>query len=82
VPLPQNVRCYAIAATTGTESTGRGYGFPGDGLVPVDSALGRHHEPGRSLSFAKDRQWIGYGMNHWDLLNRTAVYRQIARWLA
>jgi hypothetical protein len=82
VPLPQNVRCYAIAATTGTESTGRGYGFPGDGLVPVDSALGRHHEPGWSLSFAKDRQWIGYGMNHWDLLNRTAVYRQIARWLA
>jgi hypothetical protein len=24
---------------------------------------------------------IGYGMNHWDLLNKPAVYDQIARWL-
>jgi len=82
VPLPHNVRCYAIAGATGAESTGLGCRLRGDGLVPVDSALGRHHEPGRSLSFAEDRQWIGYGMNHWDLLSRPAVYRRIARWLA
>jgi hypothetical protein len=81
VPLPQNVRCYAIAGTTGAESTALGHWLPGDGLVPVDSALGRHHEPGRSLSFAESNQWIGYGMNHWDLLNRPAVYEQIVRWL-
>jgi len=82
VPLPRNVRCYAIAGNIGTKSTEPGCGLPGDGLVPVNSALGRHHEPGRSLSFAKSRQWIGYGMNHWDLLNRPAVYQQIVRWLA
>ncbi len=74
VPLPQNVRCYAIAATTGNA-------LLGDGLVPVDSALGRHSDPGRSLTFSKSRQWIGYGMNHWDLLNKSAVYEQIVRWL-
>jgi hypothetical protein len=82
LPLPQNVRCYAIAGTTGTESTDPGHGLPGDGLVPVDSALGRHIEPFRSLSFAESSQWIGYGMNHWDLLNRQTVYEQIVRWLA
>jgi hypothetical protein len=82
VPLPTRVRCYAIAATTGRECAGPGDGLPGDGMVPMDSALGRHHEPRLSLSFAKTRQWIGYGMNHWDLLNKPAVYEQIARWLA
>lgn len=82
VPLPQNVRCYAIAGTTGAKSADLGYCLPGDGLVPVDSALGRHLEPGRSLSFAESSQWIGYGMNHWDLLNRQTVYEQIVRWLA
>ena len=69
VPLPPNVRCYAIAATE-------------DGIVPVSSALGQHDDPSRSLAFPKTHQWIGDGMNHWDLLNRAAVYRQIARWLA
>jgi len=82
VPLPEDVRCYAIAATTGREAAGPGHQLPGDGFVPVDSALGRHHEPGRCLSFVKSGEWIGYGMNHWDLLNRPAVYEQIVRWLA
>ena len=81
VPLPQNVRCYAIAGTTEAKSADLGYCLPGDGLVPVGSALGRHIEPGRSLSFAESSQWIGYGMNHWDLLNRRTVYEQIVRWL-
>ena len=74
VPLPANVRCYAIAADSN--------GPFGDGIVPVNSALGRHGDPARSLAFPKTHQWIGEGMNHWDLLNRPAVYRQIAQWLA
>ncbi len=81
VPLPANVRCYAIAATTGKEIASLNSDLPGDGIVPVNSALGHHDEPARSLSLPKTRQWIGYGMNHWDLLNRPAVYHQIARWL-
>ena len=82
VPLPNDVRCYAVAATTGRETAGLRHGLPGDGIVPVDSALGRHPEAVRSLSFDKSQEWIGYGMNHWDLLSRPAVYQQIARWLA
>ena len=82
VPLPREVRCYAIAGTTGSETGDLGNALPGDGMVPVDSALGRHRDPARSLAFAKSRQWIGYGMNHWDLLNKRAVYEQIVRFLA
>ena len=54
----------------------------GDGLVPVDSALGRHKDPRRTLAFAKSHQWVGYGMSHFDLLDAPAVYQQIEQWLA
>jgi pimeloyl-ACP methyl ester carboxylesterase len=81
VPLPEGVRCYAIAATR--EKTGRlNDGLIGDGIVPVDSALGRHKDPGMNLLFAESRQWVGYDMNHFDLLSESAVFKQIRRWLA
>jgi hypothetical protein len=81
VPLPEGVRCYALAATTGKHlgaSKGR---LLGDGLVPVDSALGRHRDPRRRLTFPEGRTSIGYGMNHLDLLTRPEVYEQIRHWL-
>ena len=77
VPLPGKVGCYAVAANV--EKSGDLFG---DGMVPVNSALGRHEDPGLALSFAQSRQWIGYGINHWDLLNHSAVYEQIKRWIA
>jgi hypothetical protein len=82
VPLPDGVDSYAMAATTGKEPGDIRDRLVGDGLVPVSSALGRHEDPRRSLSFPKQRQWIGYGMNHMDLLGRTEVSDQIVRWFA
>lgn len=82
VPLPAELRCYAIAGTIARKIGYPGCELSGDGIVPVDSALGRHQEPARTLSFAESQQWIGNGMNHWDLLNKRAVYKQIVRWLA
>jgi hypothetical protein len=82
VPLPEGVRCYAIAATTGKRAGDLGDRLLGDGLVPVASALGRHADPRRALSFPEARQWIGYGMSHLDLLSRPEVYAQLGRWLA
>jgi hypothetical protein len=76
VPLPEGVRCYAIAANVGKNAGD----LLGDGIVPVNSALGRHEDPGLTLSFA--RQWVAYGMNHWDLLSRPTVYEQIRHWIA
>jgi hypothetical protein len=53
----------------------------GDGLVPLDSALGRHANPRQALAFAEDRQFIVYGTHHLDLLSSTEVYEQLRRWL-
>jgi pimeloyl-ACP methyl ester carboxylesterase len=78
VPLPKGVSCYAIAADMGSKSSK----LLGDGMVTVNSALGDHEDPRLKLSFARVRQWIAYGINHWDLLNQSAVYKQIRRWMA
>jgi hypothetical protein len=82
VPLPDGVQSYAMAATTGRKPGDIRDRLVGDGLVPVSSALGRHADYRRSLSFPKRQQWIGYGMNHLDLLGRSEVSDQIVRWFA
>jgi hypothetical protein len=53
----------------------------GDGLVPVDSALGRHAKPELTLGFPAAHQWIARGMDHLDLLSRPEVYATIRSWL-
>ena len=82
VPLPQDARCYAVAASIGQQTGDLKNRLLGDGLVPLDSALGRHRDPARCLQFAEDRQWIGYGVGHLDLLKHPEVYAQLLRWLA
>ena len=80
LPLPDGVRCYAIAASLAAK--GSAARRLGDGLVPLASALGRHRDPARALHFAKDRQWIGYEMGHLDRLSRPEVYARLREWLA
>jgi len=82
VPLPQDVRCYAVAASIGQQTGDLKNRLLGDGLVPLDSALGRHRDPARCLQFAEDRQWIGYDVGHLDLLKHPELYAQLLRWLA
>lgn len=81
LPLPDKPRCHAAAASLGQQGRDLKDRLLGDGLVPLDSALGRHADPARALAFAKERQWVGYGMGHLDLLNRTEVYAQLRHWL-
>ncbi|MDO8650612.1 MAG: alpha/beta hydrolase [Undibacterium sp.] len=81
VPLPLKVQCYAIAATTGKQAGDIRDRLLGDGLVPLESALGQHEDPSMSLVFAPENQRIEYGMNHLDLLSRDAVYKQLLEWL-
>jgi pimeloyl-ACP methyl ester carboxylesterase len=82
VPLPENVACYAIAATAATSPGALKDRLLGDGLVPVMSALGRHKDPAKNLKFAPDRQWIACETGHLDLLSRRDVYERIAGWLS
>jgi hypothetical protein len=81
-PLPRNVACYAIAATTAASPGDLKDRLLGDGLVPVASALGRHSDPARDLKFAPDRQWVACETGHLNLLSRRAVYERLAGWVA
>ena len=80
-PLPPDVNCYAVAVTLAKDAGDRRLLLPGDGLVPLDSALGRHKDRQRSLNFPAPNQWIGYGKNHMDLLDSQEVCAQLGRWL-
>jgi hypothetical protein len=82
VPLPPGVHCYAAAATLGSSRGPVAERLVGDGLVPLDSALGRHPRPDRALEIPAERQWIGYQMGHLQLLNRPEVYAQLRDWLS
>ena len=81
VPLPDGVRCFAIGATTAAKPPRRHRWQPGDGLVPLASALGLHGNPALDLAIPKSRQWIAHACGHLDLLDRPEVYRRIRQWL-
>lgn len=81
LPLPRGVRCYTIAGTTGRRSGDLRDRLLGDGLIPLDTALGRHSDPARALAFPKSRQSIAFGVHHLDLLNRASVYQTLLQWL-
>jgi hypothetical protein len=53
----------------------------GDGLVPLDSALGRHRDAARTLAFSESNQWISYETGHLDLLSSREVHSQLRAWL-
>ncbi|HSS83330.1 MAG TPA: hypothetical protein VLL30_06075, partial [Reyranella sp.] len=82
VPLPEDVACYAMAATRGEKIGDLNDRLAGDGLVHVDSALGRHKDPKLGLAIPEDRQFTVYGISHFELLSRPEVYAKIKLWLA
>jgi pimeloyl-ACP methyl ester carboxylesterase len=78
ISLPSGVACFAIAGTLATVLSKR---LPMDGMVPVDSALGRHRTPGLTLGFEDSHQWTALGTNHLDLLSSPPVYAKLLEWL-
>ncbi|SLM29660.1 conserved hypothetical protein [Desulfamplus magnetovallimortis] len=81
VPLPEGLLCYAIAGATSREPCKLGDDLIGDGLVTVNSALGRHKNPQFQLCFPDSRQFACRGMTHFDLLNHSEVYKTLKEWL-
>lgn len=81
VPLPEAVECHALAASLSPGSGGLSGKLFGDGLVPVDSALGISAHKARDLAIPPRRRWVGHGMHHLDLLDRESVYARILRCL-
>ena len=81
VPLPSGVKCYAAAAVRAAKRNALSDRWVGDGLVPLDSALGRHRDTERTLAIPKHHQWVGFKMGHRELLNHPDVYSQLHKWL-
>jgi len=82
LPLPRGVRCYAAAASRQERPNASGTRLRGDGLVPVNSALGIHSNPELDLALPDANRWVGYGMGHLDLLSRADVHERVRTWLA
>ncbi|GEM_PF-28910 len=82
VPLPEGVACFTVAATTATKPSPLADRLIGDGLVPLNSALGNHKDAPRNLKFPDDSQLIVYSTNHLELLSSPAVSGQMMAWLA
>jgi len=89
--LPEGVACYAMAATltpapvaelaSAAGKQQRSAALRSDGLVPVDSALGRHSRTALALGFPAANQFVAYGTGHLELLGRTGVYDALRGWL-
>jgi pimeloyl-ACP methyl ester carboxylesterase len=81
VSLPTTARCFAVAASLGPAAGSLKGKLLGDGLVPVASALGQHHEADRHLAFAADRQAVVHDTGHLDLLASAEVFALLRQWL-
>ena len=79
--VPLSVKCFAIAGTTQRKPAKAGGRLFGDGLVAVNSALGRPGKSDKSLAIPESRQFICYGTNHLDLLSSREVGDQLATWI-
>ena len=81
VALPPAVACYAVAATLASKRQPLAERLLGDGLVSVDSALGRHRNPARTLRFLPSHQFTSHETGHLELLSHPGVAAQLTRWL-
>lgn len=82
LPLPADVACYTVAATTAARRSPLADRLVGDGLVPLPSALGQHVDVRQQLAFAKSRQAVLHRTHHMALLVDPAVTRQLVHWLS
>jgi len=80
--LPAHVECFAVAATLDdTQDSARARYF-GDGLVPVPSALGQHHDPAFELPIDIRNRFVATETGHLDLLRCPEISRRVHDWLA
>lgn len=81
LPLPEGVACFAVAGTLAGQRGLLADRLTGDGLVPLNSALGRHDDTARRLVFATGSQFVAYRTGHLDLLGSEKVAAQLLAWL-
>ena len=72
--VPPGLPVYAIAGAVGDRRS--------DGLVPVDSALGRHAAAGRDLLLPEEHRCVIEGVDHFGLLRSEAALQKMRQWLS
>ena len=85
LPLPNEadgVACFTVAATMAAKRSLLADRLIGDGLVPLNSALGVHSDTTRNLVFAKSAQMVVYRTNHMAMLGSAEVGEQLVAWLS
>jgi len=76
VPLPTGMACHALAGTLGARAAAKTR-LLGDGLVPLNSALGLHRNPALCLNFPAAHQHVFEGLGHIELLGSAAVGQRL-----
>lgn len=80
IALPENVNCFAVATTKkNKESSKVSHHFVGDGLVSLNSALGKHDE--LDLGIPTTNQWTSKNVGHMQLLSDNKVYQVVRKWM-
>jgi pimeloyl-ACP methyl ester carboxylesterase len=82
IPLPDDVQCFTVAGLVGQIDDVVHSRYLGDGLVPLDSALGKHGDSAHHLDFPTSHQVILPATNHMRLLSDAAVYESIKQFLS
>ncbi len=82
IPLPEQVACYMVAGNAGEKRWWLTDKLIGDGLVPLDSALGHHRDARRAISVPKHRQWVADNTHHLQLLSCSRLYSTLRQWFA
>ena len=82
IPLPDGVACFAIATTSSASPNAINKHLVGDGLVPLNSALGIHENEAFNLDFKPENLWVGNNISHLGLLGNKTIYDVIHRWLS
>jgi hypothetical protein len=75
------VRCHALAGALAKNPDAISGRQAGDGLVPLQSALGEHRDPQRKLGIPASRQHIVYATGHLGLLDSAEACAQMCWWL-
>ncbi len=81
IGLPQSVECFSVAAAALNKASILSDALVGDGLVTVNSALGKHKNKSLQLDFPIANQMIIRDVNHMELLSNSDVYLQLKNWL-
>jgi pimeloyl-ACP methyl ester carboxylesterase len=82
IPLPPNVACYNVSGTLAKEDSCVSDRLSGDGIVPLESSLGKDKNSDKTLNFKKSSTFISYECGHMALLYKPEIYQQLKLWLS